>query len=60
MAADMSKHELNRLRWDLNSKDIKTRTDELIKKSAAVYDGVGAVKKADVSYENVLMVRDSC
>lgn len=44
----------NRLRWDLKKTDFPRLTDELMTKTKAVYDGVAALKKEDVTYENVV------
>ncbi|XP_060797637.1 thimet oligopeptidase [Neoarius graeffei] len=44
----------NRLRWDLKPDQIHQLTDELIAKTKKVYDAVGALALADVSYENTL------
>ena len=55
--ADLSK---NRLRWDLTPEDIKTKADELVHRTKAVYDGVGKLKKDEVTYENTLQVSLFC
>lgn len=44
----------NRLRWDLKPDQIHQLTDELIAKTKKVYDKVGALAIASVSYENTL------
>ncbi|XP_051967270.1 thimet oligopeptidase [Xyrauchen texanus] len=44
----------NRLRWDLTPERIHQLTDELIAKTKKVYDSVGALDFASVSYENTL------
>ncbi|KAI5626672.1 thimet oligopeptidase isoform X1 [Silurus asotus] len=44
----------NRLRWDFKPDQIQQLTDELIAKTKKVYDSVGALELAEVSYENTL------
>lgn len=44
----------NRLRWDLQPDQIHQLTDELIAKTKKVYNSVGALDLASVSYENTL------
>lgn len=44
----------NRLRWDLTPDLIQKLTEELIAKTKKVYDMVGALDLASVSYENTL------
>lgn len=44
----------NCLRWDLKPDQIHQLTDELIAKTKKVYDKVGALAIASVSYENTL------
>lgn len=44
----------NRLRWDLTPDQIHQLTDELITETKKVYDTVGALDLASVSYENTL------
>ncbi|KAL8178008.1 UNVERIFIED_CONTAM: Thimet oligopeptidase [Gekko kuhli] len=45
---------VNRLRWDLTAEQIDRATTELIEKTKQVYDVVGALQQAEVSYENTL------
>ncbi|KAK2869035.1 hypothetical protein Q7C36_000906 [Tachysurus vachellii] len=45
---------VNRLRWDLKPDQIHQLTDELIVNTKKVYDIVGALDLASVSYENTL------
>lgn len=44
----------NRLRWDLTPDLIHQLTEELIAKTKKVYDTVGVLDLASVSYENTL------
>uniref|UniRef100_A0A8C7SMI8 Thimet oligopeptidase n=1 Tax=Oncorhynchus mykiss TaxID=8022 RepID=A0A8C7SMI8_ONCMY len=44
----------NRLRWDLTPEQINQLSDEVIAKTKKVYDCVGALNLASVSYENTL------
>ncbi|EDV27240.1 uncharacterized protein TRIADDRAFT_22587 [Trichoplax adhaerens] len=45
---------INRLKLNLNAKEIASTTDELIERMKAVYDSVGLMKNADVTYENCI------
>lgn len=45
---------VNHLRWDLTPNQIHQLTDDLIAKTKKVYDTVGALDLATVSYENTL------
>ncbi|XP_077188497.1 thimet oligopeptidase isoform X2 [Paroedura picta] len=45
---------VNRLRWDLTAEQIDRATTELIEKTKQVYDAVGALQQAEVSYDNTL------
>lgn len=45
---------VNHLRWDLTPDQIHQLTDDLIAKTKKVYDTVGALDLATVSYENTL------
>ncbi|XP_060088500.1 thimet oligopeptidase isoform X1 [Heteronotia binoei] len=45
---------VNRLRWDLTAEQIDRATTELIEKTKQVYDVVGALQQAEVSFENTL------
>lgn len=44
----------NHLQWDLTPDQINQLTNELIAKTKKVYDTVGALDLASVSYENTL------
>lgn len=44
----------NRLRWDLNPKQIEQLSDELIASTKMVYDSVGALDLDSVTFENTL------
>ena len=46
------------MRWDLGPADLDKEADALINKSRAIYDAVGGVKAGDVTYENVIKVRN--
>ena len=46
----------NRMRWDITPEEIATKTEQLMTKSKAIYDYVGAIKTEDITYENVLKV----
>lgn len=45
---------VNHLRWDLTPEQIHKLTNDLIAKTKKVYDTVGALDSASVSYENTL------
>ena len=46
----------NRMRWDIVSSDVSKKADELMAKSKAVYDAVGALSSEDISYDNSVKV----
>ena len=46
------------MQWDFASADLDKEVDALITKTRAVYDAVGGVKAGDVTYENVIKVRN--
>ena len=45
------------MRFDLTAEDIGREADELIKKSLAIYDGIGKLSEEEVSYDTVIKVR---
>ena len=47
----------NRMKWDLNAEDIGRKAEELMSKSKAIYDSVGAVKPEEANMENVVKVK---
>ena len=46
----------NRLRWDLKKEDFPKRAEQLMTETKAVYDAVGALKKEEVNYDNIIKV----
>ena len=44
------------LRFNLTKKDIPIKTKELIAESKNIFDSVGAVATADVTFENTIKV----
>ena len=45
------------MRWDLTAEDIGRKAEELMIKSKAAYDAVGAVKAEEANIDNVVKVR---
>ena len=47
---------VSKLNWGLSAVEISKETDKLIEEVKKVYDSIGSLEKADVSFENTVKV----